>query len=115
MIVFNLLTRKIEHAKEAGKIILEANFAMQIFMDEAISEFHLEDSNMVEGRLYRIIFITKAMLFDDIEYLLNTHFPDNSFRLYSTPITQLDAREADKIRTILPSGQNTPKPPIKPS
>ncbi len=115
MIVFNLLTRKAEQAKEAGKIILEANYALQIFMDEAISEFHLEDSKMVEGKLYRIIFITKAMLFDDIEHLLNTRFPDNNFRLYSTPITQLDSREADKIRSLLPSGQNSPKLPINPS
>ena len=103
MIIFTLLTRSNPEAHQVCELLLTQKMAIQVFIDEAIDEYHLQEEKLIQDKLFRVICLTKAMLFDDIERLISTHFPENEFRYYSTPVTQIDARIADQIRKTLPN------------
>ncbi len=104
MIIFNLLTPTRKQAEQACELILRRKFALHCFIDEAIDEYILEDNNIAHIQLIRVICITKAMLFNDIEKAIQEHFIGNDFRYYATPVTQVDDKEATRMRKELPIG-----------
>jgi hypothetical protein len=104
MIIFNLLTPTRKEAEQACELILRKKFALHAFIDEAIDEYILEDDEIVHIQLVRVICITKAMLFNDIEQAIHQEFIGNDFRYYATPVTQVDDKEAQRMRKELPKG-----------
>jgi hypothetical protein len=115
MIVFNLLSKNEVFCRMACQEILDAGYALQIFLDENIHEFRLNHGSLEKDRLFKLVFITKARLFDDIERLLSEKIPENDFRLFSNPVTQIDFKEGERIRNQLPDGAPPPKDPTNAS
>jgi hypothetical protein len=102
MIIFNLLTPTRKEAEQVCELILRKKFALHAFIDEAIDEYIMEDNEIIHIQLVRVICITKAMLFHDIEQAIHLHFIGNDFRYYATPVTQVDNKEAERMRKELP-------------
>ena len=90
MIVFTLLTLSAQHARTATHLVLTERLATDVFLDEAIGT----------QPLYRVLFLTKALLYRRIELLLQARFPDNDFRIYATPVTHVNDAEADRVRQL---------------
>ncbi len=105
MILFNLLTLSSEEAQGVMKLILREKFTTDVFVDEAIANYHLDSASgeVINQPLYRVIFLTKAMLYRDIEQALSAAFPNHQFRYYATAVTQVDDREADRLRQLVRS------------
>ena len=103
MILFNLLTLRADHALAVTELVLRERFAHDAFVDEAIATYHLDvaTDTLINRPLYRVLFLTKAMLYRDLEQRLATAFPDHDFRYYATAITQVDEREANRIRLLV--------------
>lgn len=115
MVVFYLVSQDPQKIKTAYEEILKAGLAEQIFLDDAVSSFSLVDGNIKMASQLRLIFITKAMLFDDIEDLLSTKISGNDFRMYSTPVTQIDEATGKATREKLPDTIQNDGKPINPS
>ncbi len=103
MILFNLLTLDAQQARAATQLILTERLATDVFVDEAIANYHLEATTgeLVNRPLYRVMFLTKALLYRDIELVLQAGFPANDFRCYATAITQVNDCEADRVRQLI--------------
>jgi len=104
MIIFNLLTPTRKQAEQACELILRKKYALHCFIDEAIDEYVLDEGEIVHIQLVRVICITKAVLFNDIEIAINEYFIGNDFRYYATPVSQVDNNEAKRMRKELPNG-----------
>lgn len=115
MIVFNLITKHHKLARLAAEKVLKENMAMNVFIDEEIAELSIVDEKLVEDKSYRLIFLTKGMLFDDIESLLNEYIEGNDFRYYSTPVTQISNELASTMRKSLVNQRVLAKAPTNPS
>ena len=103
MILFNLLTLDAQRAQAVTKLVLTQHLANDVFVDEAIANHRLTASGTVGTEpLYRVMFLTKALLYSRIEQLLHEHFPANDFRIYATAVTHVNSTEADRIRNLLP-------------
>ncbi|NVO30020.1 hypothetical protein [Hymenobacter lapidiphilus] len=101
MIIFNLLTLNPDHARRITQLMLTQQMATDVFVDEAIANHYLTAQGTVAAQpLHRVIFITKALLYRRIEELLEKQFPDNDFRIYATPVTQVNAAEAERVRQL---------------
>lgn len=101
MILFHLLTLNAQHAQAATRLVLTENLATDVFLDEAIGNHCLAaDGTLRTQPLYRVLFLTKALLFRRIELRLQAHFPDNDFRLYAVPVTHVNDAEADRVRRL---------------
>lgn len=101
MIVFNLLTLNPAHAQAAARLMLTEHLATNVFLDEAVGNLGLlADGTVGTEPLYRVIFLTKALLCRPIEELLQTQFPDNDFRIYGTPVTHVNEAEAELVRQL---------------
>ena len=101
MIIFNLLTLNAEHARAVTRLLLTEHLATDVFVDEAIANHRLTPAGTVGTEpLYRVIFLTKALLTRPIEELLAARFPDNDFRIYATPVTHVNEAEAGRVRQL---------------
>ena len=103
MILFNLLALDAAHASSVTELLLREQFTTDIFVDEAIANYHRDPVSgaIVNQPLFRVIFLTKAMLYRDIQNLLDRSFPGHNFRYYATAVTQVDDREAERIRKLV--------------
>ncbi|MEZ5172200.1 MAG: hypothetical protein R2850_01470 [Bacteroidia bacterium] len=115
MIVFYLVSNSEENTSRACELILNAGFAHQVFADHAVDSFRVIEGMIQQEELIRLIFLTKAMLFDDIERLLSQEIPEHDFRIYSTPVTQVDGATGKAIRERLPDGIQSSVTPTNPS
>ncbi|GAA4350483.1 hypothetical protein GCM10023185_08240 [Hymenobacter saemangeumensis] len=101
MILFNLLTLNAQHAQAATHLLLTERLATDVFVDEAIANHRLTPAGTVGTQpRYRVIFLTKALLYRQIESLLNQEFPNNDFRIYTTAVTHVNDAEAEQIRAL---------------
>jgi hypothetical protein len=101
MILFNLLTLNAAHARAATKLLLLERLATDVFVDEDIANYNLMPDGTVGSQpLYRVMFLTKALLYRRIEDLLNSTLPGNDFRIYTTAITHVNDVEAERIRSL---------------
>lgn len=101
MVSFNLLTLNAGHAQAVVRLVLTESLATDVFVDEAIANHRLgADGQIGTEPLYRVIFLTKALLIRTIEDLLSQTFPDNDFRIYATVVTHVNEGEAARIRQL---------------
>ena len=101
MIMFNLLTLSAQHAQTATRLVLTERLATDVFLDEAIGNHCLAgDGTIGTQPLYRVLFLTKSLLFRRIELRLHAHFTDSDFRIYATPVTHVNDAEADRVRRL---------------
>lgn len=101
MILFNLLTLSIQHAHSVAKLVLTERLATDVFVDEAIGNYHLlADGTVGTAPLYRVLFLTRAALCRRIELLVQEQFPDNDFRIYATAVTHVNEAEAERVRQL---------------
>lgn len=101
MIVFTLLTLNAHHAQTATRLVLTERLATDVFLDEAIGNHCLApDGTIGTQPLYRVLFLTKALLCRRVELLLQAQFPTNDFRIYATPVTHVNDAEADRVRQL---------------
>ncbi|GAB2717286.1 hypothetical protein GCM10011495_08120 [Hymenobacter frigidus] len=101
MILFNLLTMSAQHAQAATRLVLTQRLATDVFLDEAIGNHRLApDGTFGIQPLYRVLFLTKALLYRRIEMELQAHFPINDFRIYATAVTHVNDAEADRVRQL---------------
>lgn len=104
MVVFTLLTLSAAHAQAATRLLLTEHLATDVFLDEAIGNHCLApDGSVGTQPLYRVLFLTKALLCRRIEELLQAQFPGNDFRIYATPVTHVNDAEADRVRQLCPA------------
>lgn len=101
MILFNLLTLSADHARQATRLVLTEHLATDVFVDEAIDNHCLlPDGTIGTQPLYRVLFLTKALLCRRIEQRLQAEFPGNDFRIYATPVTHVNEAEAERVRRL---------------
>lgn len=101
MILFNLLTLSADYARQATQLVLTEHLATDVFVDEAIDNYCLKPDGTVGTQpLYRVLFLTKALLCRRIEQRLQAKFPANDFRTYATPVTHVNDAEADRVRQL---------------
>ena len=104
MILFNLLTLSAPDAHRVTQLVLTERLATDVFVDEAIANHALApDGTVGTEPLYRVLFLTKALLYRRIEELLQAQFPTNDFRIYATPVTHVNEAEADRVRQLRPA------------
>ena len=101
MILFNLLTLDADRARAAAELLLTEHLAHDVFVDEAIANHRLTPAGTIETeQLFRVMCLTKALLYTRIEQLLHTQFPANDFRIYATAVTHVNTAEADRVRSL---------------
>lgn len=101
MVLYNLLTLSPQHAQAVTALVLTEHLATDVFVDEAIANHRLmPDGTVGTEPLYRVLFLTKSLLYREIEQLLQQHFPVNDFRTYATAVTHVNDAEAERVRQL---------------
>ncbi len=98
MIIVKLLVADKELGNVVANSILKNKFTLNVF-GSSFDSFHVTSSNTTEQTaVYVIQFITKSLLFNEIEESLKKEFPQTEFYICATPIVHMAVNLHDKIR-----------------
>lgn len=98
MIIVKLLVADKEQVSVLAHSILKNKFTLNVF-GSSFDSFHLTSSNTKEQTaVYVIQFVTKSLLFNEIEESLKKEFPQTEFYICATPIVHMAINLHDKIR-----------------
>ena len=98
MIIVKLLVSGKEQGSLVADSILKNKFTLNVF-GSCFDSFHLSSSNTKEQtEVYVIQFVTKSLLFNEIEETLKNEFPKTDFYICATPIVHMAVNLHDKIR-----------------
>jgi hypothetical protein len=83
---------------EVIQSILDEKFALELALDE-ISLFEKdENGNLISKRQSQITFITKALLYSDLEEFLFKNWQDTITTFYTLPVLNMDKERAMLVR-----------------
>jgi phosphoglycerol transferase MdoB-like AlkP superfamily enzyme len=98
MIIVKLLVADKEQASVVASSILKNKFTLTVF-SSSFDSFHVTSSNTIEQTaVYVIQFVTKSMLFTEMEESLKKEFPQTEFYICATPIVHMAINLHNKVR-----------------
>jgi hypothetical protein len=98
MIIVKLLVANKEQGDTIAGSLLKNKFTLNVF-GNLFDSFHLNSSQSTENtNVYVIQFLTKSMLFNEIETGLKNEFPQFNFSICATPIVHMAIHLHDKIK-----------------
>ena len=98
MIIVKLLVKDKVQADAVADSILKNKFTLNVF-SSSFDSYHLSSTNVKEhSEVFVIQFVTKSLLFNEIEESLKKEFPHTDFYICATPIVHIAVNLHDKIR-----------------
>lgn len=98
MIIVKLLVANKEQASVVAGSILKNKFTLNVF-SSSFDSFHVTSSNTIEQTaVYVIQFVTKSLLFTEMEETLKKEFPKTEFNICATPIVHMAVNLHDKVK-----------------
>ncbi|MFM9909096.1 MAG: hypothetical protein ACKVOW_07100 [Chitinophagaceae bacterium] len=98
MIIVKLLVGDKKQGDAVANSILKNKFTLNVF-GNSFDSYHLNSSITKEySEVYIIQFVTKSMLFNEIEVSLKKEFPQTDFYICATPVVHMAINLHDKIR-----------------
>lgn len=98
MIIIKLLVFNKEEADAVANSILKNKFALNVF-GSAFDSYHLNSAHTTaHTKVHVVQFVTKSMLFNEIDSILKKEFPDTDFYMIATPIVHIAINLHDKIK-----------------
>lgn len=98
MIIVKLLVTGKKQGDAVANFILKNKFTLDVF-GNILDSYHLNSSHIkLHTEVYFIQFVTKSILFDEIEESLKKEFPDMDFYICATPIVHMAINLHHKIK-----------------
>jgi hypothetical protein len=98
MIIVKLLVAGKVQGDAVANSVLKNKFTLNVF-GSSFDSFHVTTSNTTEQTaVYVIQFVTKSMLFNEIEESLKKEFPQTNFYICATPVVHMAINLHDKIK-----------------
>lgn len=101
MIIMNIITRHQEVAKQIIDQLLKKRLAYSVQLDEEKYNVLRDEGVIEQERNYKINFITKAMLYKQIESHIMEEAGDQDLIVYSIPVSQMNDRYSEFLRSYL--------------
>ena len=83
---------------EVIQSILDEKFALKLELDEISLFENDENGNLISKRQSQITFITKALLYSDLEEFLFKNWQDTITTFYTLPVLNMDKERAMLVR-----------------
>lgn len=98
MIIVKLLVAGKEQGDAVAKSVLKNKFTLNVFGSTFDSYHFNSEQTTVQTKVYVIQFVTKSMLFNEIEISLKKEFPQTDFYICATPVVHMAINLHDKIK-----------------
>lgn len=98
MIILNIVVSDQEVGEQLIKVLLADKYAVSVQMDEEKQHLAKAGSALQIRESFKISFITKALLYKEIESKVYAFLGDKLKMIYSIPISQMNEGYADLLR-----------------
>jgi len=103
MIILTVITKKEEEVPLVMEHILENKYAKSVQLDHEVNHFLNDKKQLTAVKTPKLSFISKALLYKDIESSLFNRFGKDHFIIYSEPVGQMNEDYGNELRTYLKS------------
>lgn len=93
MILFNIIQNDEKKAEDISSYLIQKQYALQTHIDVN----SIFNSNL-KNKTVRLFFITKALLYSDIEKDIKENFYSEDLIIYATPISHINEEYGEIIR-----------------
>ncbi len=93
MILFNVIQNDEKKAEEMSSFLIEKEYALQTHID--VNSLLTIDS---KRKTVRLFFITKALLYSNIEKEIKENFFSDDMIIYATPISHINEEYGEMLR-----------------
>lgn len=100
MILLNVITKDEKVLDTIIKKVLEHKYSKSVQLDHEVN-FYLNGSEVSEIKTPKVSFITKALLYSEIENMLFEIAGSHNITIYAIPIGQMNETYANEIRNYL--------------
>ena len=98
MVIIKLMVPDKEQSHAFANFLLDKKYTLTVF-GSLFDSYHINSSHTREHtQVYVLQFLTKSLLFSDIEAGLQKEFPKTNFSICATPIVHLAIHLHEKIR-----------------
>lgn len=101
MIILSVITKKEQEVPMVIAHLLENNYAKSVQLDEETNYYLNNDKQLTKIKTPKLSFITKALLYKDIESSLFKKFGQDHFTIYSVPVGQMNDDYGNELRNYL--------------
>jgi hypothetical protein len=97
MVQVYLLAKDKQVIEEIAIKLLQDKFTLNANIDWDRNRYITENGAIVKAKVHLLSFITKGLLFQEINSYINHAYPQVTFEMYSTAIVNVDANLSSKI------------------
>lgn len=102
MIIFNILLNDANKAKNISNFVIKEKYALHIHIDNN-NDLCMPETTALNVRLY---FITKALLYSEIEKTIKENFYSKDMIIYATPVSHINDEFGDLLRNNIKTQSN---------
>lgn len=93
MIIFNIIQDNESLAEQMSMFVIEKNYAIQTHVD-----VNTVITSKGKAQTIRLFFITKALLYDEIEKEIKVKFYKEGMLIYADPVSHINEEFGDLLR-----------------
>ncbi|MBK9283271.1 MAG: divalent cation tolerance protein CutA [Sphingobacteriaceae bacterium] len=101
MITFHIISSHEDEAKEIAREILVAKYALHMQLDQERKMILNNNGELMDTVNYKLSFITKALLYSEIELFVKEIVKGKFVYMYSLPISQMNVEHSAYLRENL--------------
>lgn len=103
MVIFSVIVHKENLAEKVMHLVLENKYAKSVQLDSEQKNFYDEHGKLEVKQTTKLSFLTKALLYKEIESRLIQEFGDAELVIYSVPISQMNEKYMQQLRSFIKS------------
>jgi|GEM_PF-1038561 uncharacterized protein involved in tolerance to divalent cations len=98
MIILNIVVSDKKKGEQLIELLLKKKYAMSVQLDEEKQHVANDATVLLKSDSFKISFITKALLYKEIEKEVYDFLEDKLKMIYSIPVSQMNEEYAETLR-----------------
>lgn len=101
MVIFSVIVHNENLVEDVMHLLLENKYAKSVQLDREIKNYYDKDKEIEIEQTTKLSFVTKALLYKEIETSLIDKFGDDELIVYAVPISQMNEKHIHELRTYI--------------
>jgi uncharacterized protein involved in tolerance to divalent cations len=97
MILLRIVSKSEQKIEQIAEVLLRERLAIDVNIKRNTERAEIVNDGLVTSQVHLLTAKTRAVLFDNIDKLLNEMYPNHLPEVYALPIMQMDWKQAESL------------------
>lgn len=101
MVIFSIIIHNENIVEDVMHLVLENKYAKTVQLDREIKNYYDKNNDLDIEQTTKLSFITKALLYKEIEGKLFEKFGEDNLIVYAVPVGQMNEKYTNELRNYI--------------